>query len=124
VKIVVTGGRDFDDIECVHRTLGALNTLNPITLLAHGGAIGADSLCATWAHHHGVATAEYPVRPADWTLYGKAAGPRRNRAMLEAVMPRVVVVFPGGRGTADCVRRAKIMGLGIVEAAPFTPEGA
>jgi hypothetical protein len=34
--------------------------------------------------------------------------------MLEAEDPDLVLVFPGGRGTQDCYRKAMKMGLRII----------
>lgn len=69
-----------------------------------------------------------PVRafPADWHRDGKAAGPIRNRRMLLEGMPDLVVAFPGGRGTADMVRRARAAGIEVVEPFPAlsAPESA
>ena len=48
--------------------------------------------------------------PADWTKHGKAAGPIRNQKMLDEC-PDLVVAFPGGKGTADMVRRAMKAGI-------------
>jgi hypothetical protein len=52
---------------------------------------------------------------ADWDANGKAAGPLRNQRMLEAFNPDMVLAFPGGRGTADMVRKAKRRGVKVVE---------
>jgi hypothetical protein len=60
--------------------------------------------------------------PADWGERGPAAGPIRNTAMVAktAAEPgdKAVVAAPGGRGTADCVRKARAAGLEIVEVKP------
>ena len=42
----------------------------------------------------------------DKRIRGKAAGPERNRRMLDTFKPDGVIAFPGGRGTADCCRAA------------------
>jgi hypothetical protein len=41
--------------------------------------------------------------------------------MLDMEKPDLVVAFPGGRGTADMVRRAKAAGVRVVA---VTPEGS
>jgi hypothetical protein len=38
--------------------------------------------------------------------------------MLDQGKPEVVVAFPGGRGTADMVRRAKLAKILVVEVKP------
>ena len=44
---------------------------------------------------------------ADWAKYGPVAGPIRNQDMLDLHRPKMVIAFPGGKGTADMVKRAK-----------------
>lgn len=88
---------------------------NGITTLIHGGAPGADALAATWAIEHDITCSTYV---ADWFKHGRAAGPIRNEAMLIEGRPDCVVAFPGGRGTADMVRRAKAAGVRVIEVQP------
>jgi hypothetical protein len=125
-RIVVTGGRDFTNAATVDRWLRAMAALGPIALIAHGDAPGADSLAATWAKRHGIVTVPFPVTPADWKAYGKRAGPRRNGIMLDTMTPDVVLAFPGGRGTADCIRQAEARDIPVIEAyvAGESEEGA
>lgn len=100
--MLVTGGRDYNDAECVHAVLTGLHDERPITLLIHGAARGADTLAGMWAAYR-----EVPCKamPADWRTHGKAAGPLRNQKMLQE-KPDLVVAFPGGKGTLDMVTRA------------------
>jgi hypothetical protein len=51
---------------------------------------------------------------ADWSI-GRKAGPIRNQRMLDEHKPDLVVAFPGGRGTADMVRRARKSGVEVTE---------
>jgi hypothetical protein len=53
--------------------------------------------------------------PAEWDKRGRIAGPVRNALMLDVGKPDLVVVFPGGRGTADCVRQARAAGVQVIE---------
>jgi hypothetical protein len=55
------------------------------------------------------------VYPADWAKHGRAASPIRNQQMLDEGRPNLVVAFPGGRGTADMVRRARSAGVEVIE---------
>ena len=112
MRVLVTGGRDYhniNDARVIYATLDAIHGENEITALIHGDAHGADRLAAAWAYDNKVDEEAYP---ADWARYGKAAGPIRNQSMVDA-KPDLVVAFPGRRGTADCVRRAKLAGIPV-----------
>jgi hypothetical protein len=100
LRLVVTGGRDFADYDKVCEALGKFSA----AVLAHGGARGADSLAGKYACSKGWGLR---VFPADWKRYGNRAGLVRNQQMIDEFKPDVAVAFPGGRGTADMVRRLK-----------------
>lgn len=86
----------------------------PTTIIC-GGATGADQLAADWAAYRQVPKV---VVRADWEKHGKAAGPIRNQTMLEEWSPSLVLAFPGGRGTADMIRRAKKADVRVIEVSP------
>jgi hypothetical protein len=109
--VLVCGGRDYADRRTVYNTLDAEHDGQPISLLLAGGANGADALAVDWARFAGV---KFEVFNADWEALGRAAGPRRNQQMLDEGNPDLVLAFPGGRGTADMVRRAKTAGVEVV----------
>lgn len=111
MNVVVTGGRNYRDAARVAEVLSKL----PITRLSQGGARGADTLAILWAIRNQI---EFRTYVAAWAKEGKAAGHLRNQRMLDAELPDLVVAFPGGRGTADCVRRAKAMGIEVLEVSP------
>lgn len=112
MRVLVCGGRDFNNIAFILTRLDKLHAETPITEMITGGATGADKHASDWGK-----TKPEIVRwvcKADWEKHGKAAGPKRNARMLEW-KPDLVVAFPGGRGTADMVRRAKAAGVKIYE---------
>jgi len=51
--------------------------------------------------------------PADWGKYSKSAGYIRNKQMLAEGKPDLVVAFPGGKGTANMVKLAKLANIPI-----------
>ena len=109
MKVLVCGGRNYDD----GFTLGAyLGGLEGITEIIHGGARGADDLAGKYAEFKGI---KETVFNADWSQYGRAAGPIRNALMIEDGKPDMVVAFAGGRGTANMVKVAKAAGVKVVE---------
>lgn len=114
-RAIVCGGRSFvprdGDAARLRKLLAALDIIEVV----HGGASGAD----TWAA--GVAARDgYPTRafPADWEAHGKKAGPLRNATMAGYVRNNGggwCIAFPGGPGTADMLRQAKVQSLGIID---------
>lgn len=104
MRVIVCGGRNYADEAFVETELDRLHSNKPIKLLMHGGATGADALAAAWAERSGVKVEEFQ---AYWKKYGKSAGPRRNRAMIQYGEPDLVVAFPGGDGTTDMVKKAR-----------------
>jgi hypothetical protein len=115
--IIVCGGRGYDDPVHVFRVLDELHAAEPIGLLRHGAAPGADRIADEWALARGVP--RDPV-PAEWGRYARPngrnpAGPIRNAAMLvREPRPVLVVAFPGGDGTADMVRQSRRAGVEVV----------
>ncbi|WP_420839395.1 DUF2493 domain-containing protein [Bradyrhizobium oropedii] len=110
-RVLVCGGRDYSDREQLYRVLDAAHLANPVVLLVHGGASGADDLAGRWARHVGVSWKAYP---AEWKSEGRSAGPRRNQRMLDETKPHLVIAFPGGRGTADMISKAELAGVPVV----------
>lgn len=111
-RIIVCGGRDYVDRARVWEVLdGLLAEFGQFVLVIHGRAIGADALVERWALVRRVRWIAYP---ADWVTHGKAAGPIRNRQMLDAGAG-LVVAFPGGCGTADMVQQARARGVPVRE---------
>jgi predicted Rossmann-fold nucleotide-binding protein len=133
--IAAGGGRDLAwphqriAAELLARSGGRL-----VHLLLHGGARGADAAIARAAHQLGWCSL---VMPAQWQLHGRAAGPIRNRELLQQAIARavahsspgsmasvLVVAFPGGAGTASLVQQARRMAsrspvpIAVVEVSP------
>ena len=88
MNVLVCGGRYYQgDVSCLSQI--------DVTMVIHGNAKGADTLAKLWAIENGI---HHAAVPALWDSYGKAAGFRRNSAMLK-LNPDYCVAFPGGVGT-------------------------
>lgn len=110
MKVIVCGGRDFNNETAVNLVLNKFHKKHPISMLIHGGASGADSLAGMWAEKNLIPCKVYP---ADWVAHGRAAGPIRNQMMLDAEKPFAVIALPGGRGTEDMRARASASGVNV-----------
>lgn len=102
--VLVCGGRNYANRDMLFSILNYAHAANPIKLLIHGGASGADDLAGEWARYVGV---PWRAFPAAWKSEGKSAGPKRNQKMIDEGKPDMVIAFPGGAGTADMVSRAE-----------------
>jgi hypothetical protein len=116
VIVIVTGRRTAEgdaDKHMIWTTLNAVHNLTPITELRHGACRGVDRIAEAWALARGV----YAVpNVAEWSKWGPSAGPRRNRIMLtDEPRPRKVIAFRGGRGTVDCKRQSRALGIEVME---------
>ena len=114
MRVLVCGGREFNDYGLLADTLVSLiGQYNPedVTIIS-GHARGADKLGERFANAN---ECKLLIFPADWDKHKKAAGFIRNQQMIDKGKPDLVVAFPGGRGTADMVRRAKKHGIEVAE---------
>lgn len=113
-KLIVCGGREYNNADAVNRALSAAHERTGIAMIITGGAKGADSLAARWAHANAI---PYLTVPANWEKHGDAAGPIRNQIMLDMMgeMLDGVIAFPGGRGTAHMCKIAREAGFPVWE---------
>ena len=78
MKIIIAGGKDFDNYNMVEQTMKNLDLL--VTEIVCGYAQGADRLGEKWAINNGIKVTYFP---ADWDNYGTSAGFIRNAEMAE-----------------------------------------
>lgn len=107
--ILVCGGRDFKDAKCLNTVLS--EEVSSDDKIIHGKARGADTLADKWARDHNINVKGYA---ANWTKYGHAAGPIRNKQMLVEGKPDLVIAFPGGVGTANMIKQAEDAGVEVL----------
>lgn len=111
-RVLVCGGRDFEDESHVFNSLSEFeNEYGEISCLIHGGATGADTLAAEYAHRERRRVAVYR---ANWKRFGKRAGPMRNAKMLEDGKPDIVIAFADGRGTENMISLALAVGIPVI----------
>lgn len=112
MNVLVCGGRDFNDEKLIFSTLNRLHTKYNFTCVIEGGASGADKIASQWAALNGIKNQSFK---ADWFTYGKRAGYLRNAKMLELGKPKLVIAFPGNKGTAMMIRLAKDAKVKVVQ---------
>ena len=108
--ILVAGSRSFADKELLARILG--ENVKADDTIVEGGAKGVDSMAREWAEARGISVTEIK---ADWTKYGRAAGPKRNDTMTAFIAEhggRAVFIWDGqSKGTRQCITSAMKRGI-------------
>lgn len=114
-RVIVTGSRDWADRDAIAAALATVERRavpgHRLTLV-HGGQRGADAYAHSWVRGRSAWLAE--VHPADWSRYGRAAGPRRNAEMI-ALGADVCVAFilNRSRGATLCADMAERAGIPV-----------
>lgn len=114
-RILVTGSRDWEDEMTVCLALWTsycdLKEHGEVILVSGNCPTGADSIAERFWEANGMTVERHP---ADWHKFGKFAGPRRNKEMVD-LGADVCLAFPLGesRGTRGCMKLAKDAGIPI-----------
>jgi hypothetical protein len=80
MKLIIAGGRDFNDYDLLKQKLNKIIGDNSDIEIVSGMARGADLLGVKYANELGYQVKEFP---AQWDKYGKSAGYRRNEEMAK-----------------------------------------
>ncbi|MBQ4119248.1 MAG: DUF2493 domain-containing protein [Clostridia bacterium] len=82
-RVVIAGCRYYNNYDEAKRyidlCLSNIQRKNDIVIVS-GCASGADAIGERYALENGFKVEKYP---ADWKIYGRSAGPRRNKQMAE-----------------------------------------
>jgi len=118
MRVLVCGSRDYKRRDALFAALDRL-VIEQIDVLIEGEATGADTLAREWAEANGVPVLKFPVGRENWKKYGLAAGPIRNKQMLDEGKPDLVVAFPSNglensKGTKDMVKQARSAGIATI----------
>lgn len=113
-RVIVCGGVDFTDEKLCFEQLDRILPRYDNVEIVSGHARGADALGERYAKSHGI---QLKIFKAEWKSYGKAAGPIRNKAMLNYAMEEtpVIIAFWNGvsRGTKNMVEQARKAGAEV-----------
>lgn len=111
MKVVVAGGRDFQNYSLLKAVLDWLVPLEGVTEIVSGTARGADSLGERYAKESNLDLKQFP---ANWNAHGKSAGYLRNSEMADYA--DAVLIFWDGksRGTGHMIELAKKKGRPLI----------
>ena len=104
MKLAIVGSRDFNDYQLMSEFILGKFELSDIDAIISGGAKGADALAERFAQEYKLTLI---VKDAEWEKYGRAAGPIRNKLIIEEA--DAVVAFPRAtsKGTLNSINLVK-----------------
>ena len=112
-KVIVAGSRSISDFFLVEdAVLSCVGADNDVEIIS-GGARGVDLIGEDVVRKHGW---KIKCFPAEWELYGKSAGPIRNKQMAEYAAPDgvLIAVWDGNSpGTRNMIQCAEKFGLEV-----------
>jgi hypothetical protein len=111
MRVIIAGSRDIEDypLLCDTIRLAQLQGIH-ITSVVCGTARGVDQMGERWAKEHNI-----PVdyHPAQWGLWGKAAGVKRNEVMAANADALILLWDGSSRGSSNMLMNARKRGLKI-----------
>lgn len=116
MKLIIAGCRDCYIPTILSKAVsGAFSDpdfglISEITEIVTGGASGVDAMGKRWALGLEVPHTEFK---ADWTAYGNAAGPIRNRQMADYADALIAIWDGKSRGTKNMIEEATKRGLRV-----------
>jgi glycerophosphoryl diester phosphodiesterase len=109
MKVIIAGSRNFTNYQKLEKECDQFfQEQKNIEIVSGGHYKGADKLGEQYVKEKELKLKRFP---AEWNIYGKAAGPKRNKEM--AIYADALIVFWDGksRGTKNMIQHAKQNGL-------------
>lgn len=117
MRLGIVGYRNYNDYESFSEFVDSIISNNKIDKIVSGGHLskgrikpGTDTLAWKYAVEQGIQIVEYE---ADWSKYGKAAGPIRNKLIVENVDILIAFVSSDSVGTLNTIEMAQKLKIPI-----------
>lgn len=108
MKTIIAGSREIVDYEVVKKAISS-SEFN-ITAIISGAARGVDALGERYATENKIPLIK---KPANWNLYGKSAGYKRNEEMAKEADALIAIWDGKSKGTFNMINIARMRGLKI-----------
>lgn len=109
MRLLICGGRHFDDAALIDSELSLLHASTPISVIIHGGVPAIGAPAEAWARRNTVHIIRYPANFSQ----GKSGDSVRDKFMLDDSRPDAAFIFQGGRRTSELLARAHANGIEI-----------
>jgi len=110
MKVAVVGSRNFNDYVRVKKAIDVIQSYVNIECIVSGGAKGADSLGAKYADENNI---EKLIFLPEWNKYGRSAGFKRNKLIIEACDFCIAFWDGKSKGTKHSIDLAKKLNKGL-----------
>ena len=102
MKLAIVGSRTFHDYEILKRNIISVISINKISEIISGGAIGADTLAERFADEYHI---KKTIIKPEWNKYGRGAGLIRNTEIVKQ-SDFVFAFYKKSKGTKDTIEKA------------------
>lgn len=108
MRVIIAGSRTISNPFTLDGAIIKSGIL--IDEVVSGGVNGVDKLGILWAQRNNI-----PVKLflPDWAMYGRSAGPIRNKQMAQYAQGLIAIWHKQSRGTKDMIDQARLNGLKI-----------
>jgi ABC-type enterochelin transport system substrate-binding protein len=110
MKVIIAGGRNFRDYDKLRESCDNILVNQKEVEIVSGTAAGADTLGERYAQEKGYEVKKFP---AQWDLYGKSAGYKRNQQMAEYADGLIAFWDGKSKGPKHMIDIANKMGLKV-----------
>ena len=111
MKLIVAGSRDFNNYDLLKKSIQENFQRWEVEEIVSGTARGADTLGEQFAKEYDIPVKQFP---ANWDLYGKSAGYRRNAEMANYADALIAFWNGESKGTIHMINLAKEKNLKVV----------
>jgi hypothetical protein len=112
-RIYLSGGADYSDHREVWRVLDQVHGRHPQMVLLHGASrTGAEHIAALWARERKVP--QVPC-PPDFARHSRGSAPFKRNDQVIGLMPRGIIIFPGGGIQDNLFDKARSAGIPIID---------
>lgn len=106
MKVAIVGYRKFKDYQSFEKSVNEIFTCNDISPyeIVSGGAEGADTLAEIYANEYCI---PLTIFRAEWNKYGRSAGPKRNKLIVDRADVIIAFLSNESKGTVSTINLAK-----------------
>ena len=106
MKVIVAGSRAIIDYDYVKQVITDSGWVPEVTEIVSGMARGVDTLGIRFAVENDIPVKEFP---AEWDVYGRAAGYKRNAQMAVYTDRLIAIHANASKGTYNMIKIMKEM---------------